>query len=55
MAKEINGVAAKLAFGDVDNESVILQSLEQHPKVLLVCLGVLASDQDVVDVDEGGL
>ena len=53
MAEEVNGVATKLALGDVDDQSVLLESLEQQAKVFFVCLNILASHQAVVNVDEG--
>ena len=53
MAEEVNGVATKLALGGVDDQAVLLESLEQQVKVFFVCLNILASHQDVVNVDEG--
>ena len=53
MAEDVNGVATKLALGDIDDQSVHLELLEQQAKVFFVCLKILASHQDVVKVDEG--
>ena len=53
MAEEVNGVATKQAFGDVDDQAVLLESLEQQVKVFFVCLNILASHQDVINLDEG--
>ena len=53
MAEEVNGVATKLALGDVDDQAVLLESLEQQAEVFFVCLNILASHQDVINIDEG--
>ena len=38
MAKEVNGVTTKLALGDVDDQTVLLESLEQQAKVHVLCV-----------------
>ena len=53
MTKEVSGVTTKLALGDVDDQAVLLKSLEQQAKMFFVCLDIPASHQDVFDVDKG--
>ena len=52
MTKEVNGVMTQLALGDVDDQAILLKSLEQQAKMFFVCLDILAGHQDVVDVDK---
>ena len=52
MAKEVDGVATKLTLGDIDGQAILLKSLKQQVKMFFVCLCVLASHQNVVDVNK---
>ena len=50
MAQKLQTRNAKLTFLRVDDDSIFLQTFENNVKVLLVLLGVPASDQKIVDV-----
>ena len=53
MTKEVNGVTTKLAFGDVNDQAILLKSLEQQAKMFFACPNILASHQHVIDVNKG--
>ena len=52
VAQEIKRAASKLAFSNIDNKSVPLESLKQQSDVLFVCFGVLTRYEYVINVDK---
>ena len=48
MPQEVNSVPPNLALGEVDDQSVLLQSPKEGLKVLFVSIYILAYYQDVV-------
>ena len=48
MSQEVNSVTPELAFGEVDNQSILFESLEEGLEVLFVSFYILACYQDIV-------
>ena len=52
IAKELDAVTTELALGDIDDQAVLPKSLEQQVKMFLVRRSILASHQNVINVNE---
>ena len=52
VAQEIKSVVSKLALGNINDKSVLLEPLKQESEVLFVCLGVLTRCEYIVNVDK---
>ena len=46
-------VTGLLALKDIDDQAIPLTLLEKQAKILFVCLGILARQQNIINVHKG--
>ena len=52
MSQEVNSVTPKPAFGEVDYQTVLFESLKEYLEIFFVSRYILACYQDMIDIHQ---